>query len=199
MNCPPFVCADGSEIPYELRCNVRSDGGGAGGSYLDCADGSDEVNCPVTGHRCANRNVIALEQVCNGSPDCLFGGRPTTGPPDYSDELDCFTCSDGSLISNRNICDGGRRDCADGSDEANCGSVDRHICVDGSEIDPNFECDGELDCVGGDDEIGCGGFSCLFADMATDIIAEGLICNGVWDCDSGNDESNCGSMGSFEP
>ena len=111
-----------------------------------------------------------------------------------SDELSCFTCSDGSLIPDSNVCDGGRRDCADGSDEANCGTPEPYICANGDSASA-WPCDGTLDCVGGGDEIGCGGqFACgeLFS------IPESDICNGGEpDCPGGEDESNCGSMGSF--
>jgi hypothetical protein len=138
--------------------------------------------------------VIPYELVCDGMNDC-----PTeTGMPQgesNSDELSCFTCSDGSSIPSSNVCDGGRRDCADGEDEASCSTPEPYICADGTSISASWACDGDLDCVGGGDEIGCGGqFACgeLFS------IPESDICNGGEpDCPLGEDESNCGSLGSF--
>jgi hypothetical protein len=115
-NCPPFVCGDGSEIPYELRCNFE---GEPGFPALDCADGSDEVNCEGLYFMCPRHGGVPYATVCNGENDCPI--EPFTGDSEFnSDELSCFTCSDGSLISNRNICDGYSRDCPDGEDEASC-------------------------------------------------------------------------------
>ena len=116
QNCPPFVCDDGSEIPYELRCNFE---GEPGFPALDCVDGSDEVNCEGLYFTCPRHGGVPYATVCNGENDCPI--EPFTGDSEFnSDELSCFTCSDGSLIANRNICDGYSRDCPDGEDEASC-------------------------------------------------------------------------------
>lgn len=63
----PFACGSGEEIPETWLCDLED----------DCADGSDEADCPV--FECMSGDEIPLDWVCDGADDC----------PDGDDELDC--------------------------------------------------------------------------------------------------------------
>lgn len=87
----------------------------------DCADGTDEVQCPTRycrggAFQCENRNCTPSATICDGVDDCGDGSdeRNCTLPcPDI--EFKCV--SNGRCILDSWKCDG-EPDCKDGSDEA---------------------------------------------------------------------------------
>ena len=100
---PPFMCANGQEVPGEYVCDFDD----------DCGDGSDEVgDCPP-GFMCANGEEINPLWVCDSDDDC----------GDNSDEeADCpepFICPNGEEIPGIWVCDD-FDDCGDNADEQNC-------------------------------------------------------------------------------
>lgn len=139
---------------------------------MDCADGTDELNCTETcasnTFKCDNNHCIPLAWRCDGQDDC----------EDYSDEhvdicsqYAClpgrFRCDNHQCIEHRHICDG-HNHCDDGSDEneAACKAIAAidHIttcppnqfkCDNGHCISDTLLCDGENDCGDNSDESNC--------------------------------------------
>ncbi|KAI4889841.1 hypothetical protein NFI96_010472 [Prochilodus magdalenae] len=108
-----FTCATGEIdcIPMAWRCD----------GIAECADHSDEMNCPVCSElqfQCDKGQCVDVQLRCNGEPDCADG----------SDEQDCeticmpnqFRCSNNKCILKKQQCDS-FSDCMDGSDELFCG------------------------------------------------------------------------------
>lgn len=107
-----FACASGGCVALEARCDGAA----------DCADRSDERDCPPgcapgAEFRCRDGGCVPKPRLCDGNADCA----------DRSDELCCGAdrfachsrdqCIDRSLVCNR------RPDCADRSDEVVCDAV----------------------------------------------------------------------------
>ncbi|OQR66942.1 low-density lipoprotein receptor-like, partial [Tropilaelaps mercedesae] len=88
-----------------------------------------------------------------------------------------------------------RRDCFDGSDEANCCSSGELQCGDGSCVLSHTRCDGRRDCPDGADELNCpdqklcgaSKFHCGDGQCIKDV----LRCDGYYDCNNFADEQNC--------
>ena len=100
-------------LPRIYRCDGKE----------DCKNGNDEGNfcperkCPQGQFQCQNKNCIQTTNICDGIDDC----------EDRSDELHCrhecpdnqFKChSNGKCVLGTYKCDGFRKHCTDGSDEA---------------------------------------------------------------------------------
>lgn len=66
----PFVCADGVEVAGSAYCNT----------HAECADGSDELDCPPDlVFACDDGETIFAQERCDGVPQCA----------DDSDESNC--------------------------------------------------------------------------------------------------------------
>ena len=109
----PFICGDGTEIPFE----DVNDG------MNDCGDGADEQQYNETGEEinwfdCMDGSQVWITQVNDGVEDCADGDdeMPEMDEPHGDDHDDDFYCDDGSTIPMSWVNDG-YADCADGEDE----------------------------------------------------------------------------------
>jgi hypothetical protein len=118
-------------------------------------------------------NAVLSDATVACRSDCLQGaGR--------------FACADGAEVSAGQQCDG-QEQCADGSDERDCG--DRlFACDSGERVRGRNHCDGYDDCRDDSDEIGCPTFAC--ADGSGDV-PQALQCDYAADCPDGSDEDGC--------
>jgi hypothetical protein len=99
-----------------------------------------------------------------------------------------YRCGDGECLPGEWLCDGWV-DCADASDEADCGGgacgPDEYQCLAGNCIYASWECDGYDDCAGGEDELFCGwDEGCREDEFTCD---DGTCIYGVWECDGYDD------------
>lgn len=200
--CPSgfFTCANKLCIPQQYRCD----------SDNDCADNSDEENCPK--HPCpphmfacaSNGKCIPEYFKCDHDKDC----------DDGSDEKQCnftdcdtteFKCGNGRCINKKWVCDD-EDDCRDGSDEKSCTKPsltqvtckpDEFRCLgNGHCISGSWRCDNDPDCNDGSDEDDCDKKECdawMFNCGNNRCIFNTWICDGDKDCEHGEDEFNCTS------
>ncbi|XP_078415556.1 very low-density lipoprotein receptor-like [Cetorhinus maximus] len=113
-----------------------------------------------------------------------------------------ISCGPGSLecIPMSWKCDGAK-DCANGGDEENCGtltcSILKFTCSSGRCISKSFVCNGEDDCGDGSDEKGCTQSVCSsheFQCNSLECIPSSWVCDNNFDCIDKSDESakQCG-------
>lgn len=140
-------------IPIYWKCD----------SEPDCADKSDEINCPTFNckpgmFQCKNSTTcISRVRICDGISDC-----PLKDDEGFCD-TDCgehsFKCkSTGRCVPDSWVCDSDN-DCSDGSDEdksichnQECDSQTQFKCANGKCIPKLWKCDGDNDCHDGIDE-----------------------------------------------
>lgn len=158
-----FRCGSGECISEAEHCNYKN----------DCADHSDEVNCPKKKIlNCSPHDFICADDSkcidrssrCDKKIDCN----------DESDEADCdkydrnskcherqFMCYDGTCIAQERLCDG-FKDCTQKEDELkdNCETYGtcapgEFKCDNGQCIMDSWVCDEAVDCNDASDERHC--------------------------------------------
>lgn len=139
-------------IPMYWRCDAEN----------DCADKSDEVDCPPFGckpgmYQCKNSTTcISRFRICDGIPDCA--GKDDESFCNHPCGEHAFKCnSTGRCIPDSWKCDADN-DCSDGSDEdksmchnRECDPQTQFTCANGKCIPLLWMCDGDNDCHDGQD------------------------------------------------
>jgi hypothetical protein len=176
----PIECGSGEIIPDTWDCN----------SEVDCADKSDENDCPDTFECADGTQFFPNDYKCDGYPDC-------TDMSDETEAMGCvlFMCKDGQTVPESFKCNG-FQECRDGSDEGAEAMCPVFMCMNGQEIPEPFKCNGypeccendpDPDCMDESDEMDCPMFMCMDGTM----IPESWKCDDFPDCEDGSDEADC--------
>lgn len=177
------ACASGllSRWPYSGWCYLESE---HCDNLVDCADGSDEANCPD--HSCAEgtfRCVIGewvqcLDEayLCNRHVDCVGGTDEENC--DYTCSIGYFPCVNDTLINTRPY------------------ATPHEYC-----FPMHYRCDGQSQCHDDTDEADCNGRTCGSNEVACldgyDLITREMCigdrywCDLVADCSDDSDEEHC--------
>ncbi|KAM9425856.1 low-density lipoprotein receptor-related protein 2 [Pholidichthys leucotaenia] len=186
-----FQCTDGQCIDIEWRCD----------GTFDCADNSDELNCPHPScssdkFQCVSSGeCIPLEFICDGDEDCLDGSDEQRACDGRTCSSDQFTCDDGQCLPFKYYCDH-VKDCVDNSDEKNCDYPDcpEKTCANGACYSNSQHCNGMQDCRDGSDEHNCTAQHCPihhFQCANGFCIPLSFVCDHWDDCGDDSDEQGC--------
>ena len=116
---PDFRCSSGETIPGIWECDA----------WIDCPDGSDEINCDTPNQTCDDGQVVPAAGWCDGFPQCTDGSDETACGTQVLVELE-------DEPAGENCANGGVK-VTTGTDQDESGELDE------SEVtDTAFVCDG---------------------------------------------------------